>query len=666
MAAGNELSGPGADRDLPERGGPAPTRTTAERAGTIPAGGDRICDGIALGLILLACGMRLVLLGADPSYYGFVGYVTDEGRWVEHARSLAQRGTAIEHNHNAHLILAPLFQLFSYLAFAALGVGRVAARLLPALSGCLLLPILWLFLRRNAGSIGALTGLAVVVFQADMVVLSRVALPEMPAMLCALLVLVILASGAPSKRRCFAAGLLAAAAVGFKGTSLSFAAIGALMALAIEPAQAWRARIQGALAYLLGLLVPATLVLIFAAPFWIERRFILLSNLTHMAEMLELAGAFGMLSWLFFGAFAPVLVSAGIGPWLALLTRFSGGPREGSGFRKALRGSTIWLALFTVVMLSQSYFPSRYQVHALVPLAILTGLGCSALLDTGWKRTARGLAARRGAYGILAALALALPTAVILAPALAAAAGVAAERLRERLLFLGLALVLVTATAWWVRGRPRAVASMVTAPIAWSLLWLAAWALTEQGIPFWPGAPRTAVAWPWIWLGLTLAAAATGASVAALATLERGAAARALGATASLWLVALWFLHLLPGFLWPSFTVRGTSRELSRMLARAESVGESRAEGLFLDNAIEFRRIDEQSWAAGGPSHLVLTFRYLGDVERLRRHYTPLRSFDLELSRYRHADSRLLRTPEGHHVTVYVRRDLAAAARGDE
>ena len=56
-------------------------------------------------------------------------------------------------------------------------------------------------------------------------------------------------------------------------------------------------------------------------------------------------------------------------------------------------------------------------------------------------------------------------------------------------------------------------------------------------------------------------------------------------------------------------------------------------------------------------------FKYLHDVERLQEFYRPLVSFDLALpSRQRVVDPAdrddkvFLWTPEGHHVTVYVRK----------
>ena len=50
----------------------------------------------ALGVLVLGVLLRISYLDSDPHYYAWAGYITDEGRWVENARSLALRGTLFE------------------------------------------------------------------------------------------------------------------------------------------------------------------------------------------------------------------------------------------------------------------------------------------------------------------------------------------------------------------------------------------------------------------------------------------------------------------------------------------------------------------------------------------------------------------------------------------
>jgi tyrosyl-tRNA synthetase len=190
---------------------------------------------LALSLVVLACAARLVTLDADPDYYGWITHMYDEGRWVEHARSLAQQGRLLEGGDYYHLMLGSLFQLASYISFVGLGVSRIAARLFPAICGGILIAFLWSVLRRSAGELGALAGVAIVAFQADMVVFSRLALPYIPAVLIQLLVLAVLTARAPSWKRCLAAGVLATLGTGFGVLGFYFLPIGAMLALAPIP-----------------------------------------------------------------------------------------------------------------------------------------------------------------------------------------------------------------------------------------------------------------------------------------------------------------------------------------------------------------------------------------------------------------------------------------------
>lgn len=48
---------------------------------------------LALGALVTGILLRTLYLDADPHYYDWIGYITDEGLWVQHARSLALHGT---------------------------------------------------------------------------------------------------------------------------------------------------------------------------------------------------------------------------------------------------------------------------------------------------------------------------------------------------------------------------------------------------------------------------------------------------------------------------------------------------------------------------------------------------------------------------------------------
>src|SRR5262245_4128008 len=69
---------------------------------------------LSLGVVFVGTLLRFLYLDADPRYYQWVGYITDEGRWVQHARNLALQGTLADSSDlNFHLFMAPLFEFLN-------------------------------------------------------------------------------------------------------------------------------------------------------------------------------------------------------------------------------------------------------------------------------------------------------------------------------------------------------------------------------------------------------------------------------------------------------------------------------------------------------------------------------------------------------------------------
>ena len=95
--------------------------------------------------VLIGVLLRTVYLDADPDYYAWIGYITDEGRWIETARSLILVGNPADYGFNVHFWVAPLFQLAHVPVFALLGVSFWSSRLLSSLAGSALL--VWLAVR---------------------------------------------------------------------------------------------------------------------------------------------------------------------------------------------------------------------------------------------------------------------------------------------------------------------------------------------------------------------------------------------------------------------------------------------------------------------------------------------------------------------------------------
>ena len=211
-----------------------------------------------LTLLLLAAGIsaRVLLLEADPYFSAWTGYVIDEGRWVETARNLVLFRTAELHDlSRVHLALSFGFQAATLAAFETFGVHFWTARLFPAVAGVALLVLVAVGLRRWFHPAALAFGVALLAFEHQFLFLSRVAVPEVPALLFAACAFALTVAPGCTPRRALLAGLSAAVAVAMKGTSVFVMPVfGVLMAL--DPGSNSRPRFLNPAAYTLGFVGP--------------------------------------------------------------------------------------------------------------------------------------------------------------------------------------------------------------------------------------------------------------------------------------------------------------------------------------------------------------------------------------------------------------------------
>ena len=174
---------------------------------------------LSVGVVFTGILLRCLYLDTDPRYYDWVGYITDEGRWIQGARNLALHGhVEVSSGMNFHLSMAPLFQLSNYLVFELLGVSLWTSRLFTALFGSAILVLFWRCLRRAVNPQALLVGVALLALQSDLIALSRVAVPEMVVMSFELAVYFLIVSGT-SPWQMVSAGALFLVACGMKATA---------------------------------------------------------------------------------------------------------------------------------------------------------------------------------------------------------------------------------------------------------------------------------------------------------------------------------------------------------------------------------------------------------------------------------------------------------------
>lgn len=593
---------------------------------------------LALAVVVVACLLRFVHLDADPHYYGWAGHIRDEGRWVEHARSLVLRGNLIEHDQNHHLAIAPGFVLATAAVYVATGVDRLTSRIFPAVCGAGLIVLLWWHLRRRVTPEALLAALALVALQADYVVLSRLAVPETPIMLGALAVFVIAVSGAPSPRRFLLAGLVTLATLAVKATALGMVGIFALViALRIdgtdgtnetdEPAPTVGRRLGNVLWYLLGVGGLAIVGLALSAPVWLPRAARFKAHLGFAADFVGVNDLFTALTLPLDGFAAPVLNTAALGLWAALLsTRVASD--ESLETRRNVRAAWIWFGLFALQGMVLSYFPPRYLVQGLTPLALLTAFGLTRLQHAGLDGLAAGL--ERGRPGGVALLAL--PSGILLAPLVGrilAALSSPPDQFRERVLCLGMGWVLAFLAAWATAVARAGLVAWLAFPAAGTLLWLVQWCIADVGMGFWDASAGA-------WLALLGLAGVLAALAAALR--ERPAARYLVPALALAWLGG-WAVHLAPGFVSPRFTARDASRDLARRLPADALVAQASAKGLFLDNALGIRRLDPEHWREQRAENVLILFPHFPELAGVLELYEPVTVYDIYVPRsYRGLD----------------------------
>jgi hypothetical protein len=590
---------------------------------------------LVLVSLCVGIGLRLLYLDADPYYYEWIGYITDEGRWVQHARTLALQGIlGGGHAHGLHLFLAPLFQLVHYVIFSLAGVNFWSARILTAVSGSAIPVLFWWKLRRSVTPQALLLGTTLLAAQPDLVELSRVAIPETVVMLFQLVVYFLIVEPGRSPRRMFVAGLILVIGVGMKATIVPMLAIFSLL-IGVAPLGASTPRAERRpclLAFWCGFAAPAALVAPVGFIGSLTPPTVVLPHVSIFSDFLRLNDAFSTGLFLFADSFSPTVNFWGLGVWLSVLAWTA---NQNSEILRPLRlyllSSMIWLGCYFVLMLLLSYFPTRYKVHILLPMAVQTAAGLSLLQRGGIERFCASFAEGSALTQRLRSWLLSLPTAALLAPILASLAsfvGTDPSRLRSKMVCLAIASIPAASVAHRLRRNPLAIKFLLVFPLVAGLAWFLGSALGLNGSFFWPSA-TTAVAegrW-WLLLGSVVLA---GVWACSASVWRFEACARFVALYAVLYLAGSLF-SLAPGYVNPHYSIRDASRDLGKVLANSSSVAVARAEGLFNGNTVAYKSFDSQS-EAEPPETVVVGFVFRARKEWLDRNYHVAKTYQLYVS----------------------------------
>jgi len=606
--------------------------------------------------------LRVVHLDADPDYYGWTGYITDEGRWIAHARELSLFGRLINGDELAHLLVAPLFQALSYGVFRVLGVSFWTARLLPAVSGGAILIVFWLMLRRVVSPAALLVALALLAFDVDFLMLSRVAVPEVPAMLLELLVYAIIVTGRPAPFRMFAGGLLLLATLAMKATTLPLLVIFSVIVLVQRTdGPGDRHRWRRLSFFLAGVGVCLVLAAPIALPMFWRHASALVETAGVVGTLFRLSGLYAYMSFPFESDFAAAFNVFGLGVCFAIVGWLTRGPDPVEPrLARYFVTSAVWYAMYAVMMLSTAYFPERYKVHILVPMAIGIASGLSVLERGGVSAIREALARMAPARRLLTLALLALPSAALWAPALADLGSyVGADRTRLRLKLVCVGLGLVGAVGALHRRSRREVVGLrfcIIFPVVGLLAGLLGIRAGVLG-GFW-----AEVAGPGIGGWTVGVAVATGVSgvLARLGRAWEGPSWRALIPVAALGCAALNMARVAPSYAHPHYSMKVSSEQLASLFAGSSAdIATFEAEGLFNGNALPYRSLFGLTWPAWRPEGMVIAFGFDDPEQILRRDYTLIATYRISVSTEYTNPHELSLDPRAHEelVKVYRRND---------
>jgi hypothetical protein len=596
---------------------PAPTRPTLDRG----------LRWLAGALVVLGCGLRTFRPEADPDYYGWWGHLFDEGRWVEQARHVVLFGRLPDElGHNA--LVAPLFELATTVVFAIGGVSFTTARLFSMVCGSALVIVAWAWLRPRVRPAALVVGVALIALPADLVVMSRIAIPEAGAMLGTAIAFGLLCTRRPAPLPLFVAGVATAAAVGLKLTALFIALVFVAVAFSLrERGSPLSARVRDVLWFGGGIALPALLAFGLALAVMLRLDLDPARFFNKLAPFLVLRDFYSIVTLPFFTLDAPVVVASGLSLWLAGLVWLGGSPRDADRARW-LRAAVTWTVVWIAVYALQGYFPSYYRIHVLVPMALVAALATDAGLREGWNGLRRRLrtgplparAATIAWLGAVAGVHLgALPTAA--APSL----GLDFERLSTRLIALGLGFAVTIAVLWPRRERRHLVGAVIAFSVTATALHFAHWIVRPYDVELFVRDPAEALA------RVGLLGVAAGAAFA-FVRLDAGGRARAPATVLATALVGLaWTIHLGPGLLAPTYTLRDASVAVGEILAGEDDVFQHRAESLFIANRLAYRPMhlpEQKQW----PPPIVVTDLPLArDGGFLASHYLRTHAFEIHV-----------------------------------
>lgn len=607
--------------------------------------------------------IRSIYLDADPYDYEWVGYIIDEGRWVQHARSWALQGTLVGPPlANIHFLLAPLFQLSNYLVFELGGVSLLTSRIFTALCGSSLLILFWAILRHSVSPQALLLGITLLAVQTDLVVLSRLAVPEMAVLFFQLAIYFVVISNKRSSWRMVLAGFLLLIGCAMKATMVLLSPVFSVMILAMPRKPTETHRWRDLTLFWVGFAGPALLagLIFYSLLFESAYSHVVKNQLLTIKFFLGWSSLYDVVSFPFTTPLSDTINIWSLGLWLTVLGWCSVARAEVE-FRsfRYLATSAIWIIGYFLLAMSLEYFPTRYKVHILLPMALFITVGVDLIERIGMRKIVDFLTAAKSFLGLLRLAFVSMPTAVFVSPLLVSAAallGIDDGRLVTKLASLFSLVLAISYAAHRLKHNRQVIGFLLTFPVVGGFAWMALSTLASA-YPFWPTVEFPSHAAVFSLMILT----SMGLSVIFVKCFlgsRQMEGSYAITAVAVVYLIIM-AARIAPGYLNPHFSMREVSRDLDKLLVNFSTITAVQTDALFNENKLRYKSSLDVTWPPEKTQIVVTAFSFEEWRNILDREYHVMKRYRVFVSpEWRRSRSNdVTEEPGGVTVTVYKRND---------
>jgi hypothetical protein len=240
-------------------------------------------------------------------------------------------------------------------------------------------------------------------------------------------------------------------------------------------------------------------------------------------------------------------------------------------------------------MMLLSYFPTRWKVHILIPIAVNIAVGISLLQRVTVGKVIESFAEAERLSLLLRAAIISFPVANFISPLLASAfaiGGVDPGRIRFKLASLIISFAALTYAASRVKNNKHAVAFFLTFPLIAATSWFMLKTFGIINYPFYPTVDTQFHIAQWSLFLLIMSGVSIPIAKVAIGWGSIGTARCIMAFSMTYMMISL--ISIAPGYIDPHYTIRDTSKDLGRLYSGANQILSLKAEGLFNNNSLRY------------------------------------------------------------------------------